>query len=194
MPTPGRPGRPRDPRAHRAVLEAAIHLLGERGVTAMSVDAVAARARVSKATIYRRWASKEALCVEAVACVVVNPPPPGETDPRRAVTALLTGIAAALESSDAGRLLPHLASAAASDPQLADIWRQSLVEPARRRVTALVRRAAEAGDLAPDTDVELVGELLLAPLFYRRLVTGRRATPTDVERLVAAVWQPCAGP
>lgn len=187
MPPPARPGRPRSSRAHRAVIEAVIALLGDRGFAGMSVEAVADRAGVSKATIYRHWPSKEALCGEAVACIVVSTAVAGSGSPRRELRALLLELAGALERSDAGRLLPHLASAAATDPRLAEIWRQSLVEPARRRVVGLLRRAVDAAELAADTDLDLAAELLLAPLFYRRLVTGERTTP-GVDRLIGAVW------
>lgn len=183
------PGRPRSARARRATLEAVVDLLGDRGFGGLSVDAVAHRAGVSKATIYRHWRSKESLCAEAVACVIVDAPDVRGGDPRSELEALLTGFARALERSDAGRLLPHLASAAATDPQLAAIWRETLVQPARGRVDLLLRRAVEAGQLSPSTDVELAGELLLAPLFYRRLVTGRPVADTElVGRLVQTVW------
>jgi AcrR family transcriptional regulator len=189
MASPRPPGRPRSPRAHRAVLEAVIHLLGDRGFGGMSVEAVALRAGVSKATIYRHWASKEALCMEAVACVVVDAPEGRGEDPRRELEALLSGFVEALERSQAGRLLPHLASAAATDRQLAAIWRETLVEPARRRVDRLLRRAVDAGQLGAGADLDLAGELLLAPLFYRRLVTGAPAADRAfVRRLVTAVW------
>lgn len=170
------------------MLEAVIELLGDCGVAGMSVDAVASRAGVSKATIYRHWSSKEALCIEAVACLVVDPPVPVETDPRRELTALLSWLATALTGSDAGRLLPHLVSAAATDPQLGEIWRQSLVQPVHGHALRLLGEAIDAGQLAAGTDVDLAAELLLAPLFYRRLVSGHRATRELVERLVAAVW------
>src|SRR6266542_3078878 len=62
------PGRPRSERAHEAILEATLDLLLEEGFTRMSIEAVATRAGVGKATIYRRWPSKADLVVEAVAC------------------------------------------------------------------------------------------------------------------------------
>jgi hypothetical protein len=98
-------------------------------------------------------------------------------------------LADALARSDAGRLLPHLASVAATDPRLGEVWRQTLVEPARGRVAGLLRRAVERGELGAGTDVELATEILLGPLFARRLLGGGR--PADrafVERLTAAVW------
>lgn len=167
-----------------------IALLGEQGVSGMSVDAVAQRAGVSKATIYRHWPTKTAMCGEAIACVVVEAPRCRAEDPQMALVELLTGIGAALERSDAGRLLPHLASAAATDPRLATIWRASLVEPVRARVTAQLRRAVHDGALAADTDVDLAAEMVLAPLFHRRLVTGAPAASRGLaEDVVATVWR-----
>lgn len=171
------------------MLEAVITLLGDRGFAGMSIDAVASLAGVSKATIYRHWPSKEALCGEAVACVVVEVVSAGEGDPRAQLALVLRRLTTSLERSDAGRLLPHLASAAETDPRLGQIWRQSLVYPVRQRVGLLLRQAADHGDLAPSTDVELATEILLAPLFYRRLVTGvRPGQGALVERLLDVVW------
>src|SRR6478736_6442098 len=74
-----RPGRPREQRADNAIIEAALQLFAEEGYHSMSVEAVAAKAEVSKATIYRRWAGKRELVIDALA--TLNDDFPRETDP-----------------------------------------------------------------------------------------------------------------
>lgn len=205
--SPRRPGRPRSERARRAALEAALALLTDRGLAAMSVDAVCERAGVSKATIYRHWESKERLCIEAVSCVrarggeaagpATDPgtgpdpaagcgPDPGAADPRAGIVAVLRAFADADDPSASGRLLARLVGEAVDNPELARVWRATVVAPQRARLAGLVARAVEQGELRHDTDVDLVVDLLLGPLVYRRLVTGT-AVPAP-EQLVEAVW------
>jgi AcrR family transcriptional regulator len=74
--TTSRPGRPRSATAHKAIFQAAVALFIEQGFEGMSVEAVAARAGVGKATIYRRWLSKEGLVIDGVARIFVEPANP----------------------------------------------------------------------------------------------------------------------
>lgn len=183
-------GRPRSARAHQAVLEAAAALLCEYGPSGTSMDAVARRAGVSKATIYRHWSSKEELCVEAVSCLTLAvdaDEAPGDT--RADLVETLRALERALYRSPTGRALPHLVGAGADHVGLARAWHEVLVAPARRRLAVLLRRAADDGDLRPDLDVELGVDLLIGPLLYRRLVTaaGRRGEELP-ERVVDALW------
>lgn len=183
---PRRPGRPRSERARRAALDAALALLADRGLSAMSVDAVCERAGVSKATIYRHWESKERLCIEAVSCARPDEPPPDSGDPRADIVAVLRAFVAVTDSSASGRLLARLVGEAVDNPELARVWRATIVAPRRARLASLVGRAVERGELRSDTDVDLAVDLLLGPLLYRRLVTG---TPMPrPEELVEAVW------
>ena len=132
---PRGPGRPRDARCDPAILEATLELAGAVGLGGLTMDAVAARAGVSKATIYRRWSSKEALVLDAwMACYPVEAVPD---------TGSLTGdlIAHSRQFRDAvstgvfGRVLPQMVAAARVNEDLAEVFRRLVAE----------RRAAGAG-------------------------------------------------
>nr|MDQ2725067.1 TetR/AcrR family transcriptional regulator [Actinomycetota bacterium] len=123
-------GRPRDDARHQAILDAAIALVAEVGYDRMSMDAIAARARASKATIYRRWPGKAELVVEAVRCCGdddVAAALPDQGSLRADLHALVDHIRTALEGTD-GALMFGLALAARSDPELGRVLREQLFE------------------------------------------------------------------
>ncbi len=190
LPGGRRQGRPRSARAQDAVLQAAGRLLVERGAAATSVDAVAAEAGVSKATIYRWWASKEELLVDAVDRMRGElDESPVSDDPRAdLVAALRAGLRRFYSSEGGGRLFPRLLDAAVDNPELAEAWRRRLISPRRKALAGVLQRGIERGDLRADFDMELAVDLLVAPFVYRLHVTGA-PTPEDLaEELVAVVW------
>lgn len=179
------------------MLDAALALLADRGLAAMSVDAVCERSGVSKATIYRHWGSKERLCIEAVSCAQPEEADPdmqradagADREPDDARAALVASLQAFITVTDpavSGRLLARLVGEAVDNPELAQVWRARIIAPRRARLAALVARAVDQGDLRPDTDIDLAVDLLLGPLLYRRLVTGT-VMPAP-EQLVDVVW------
>lgn len=180
-----RRGRPRSADADVAILQAALALAGEVGVRALSMDEVAARAGVSKATIYRRWSSKEALVLDALRSAI---------DPVDAVDngslgddlrQYLTEMAARMSASR-GDVLPHLIEVACYDPAI----RTSLDDWVRHRrapLLAILERGVARGELPADTDLELLLDALTGPFVYRRLLTGAPLDRDLVDRLLALV-------
>ena len=185
-----RRGRPRSEHVRDSVLEAAGQLLVERGLAATSVDAIAARAQVSKATIYRWWSSKEELMVDAVGHMRGElPPPPCTDDPRADLVATVSEGLKRFAASPGGRkLFPRLLDASVDNAQVADAWRRQLVLPRRRQLADILERAIERGDLPSDADVELALDLLVAPIVYRLHVTGAPTSHATAKRLVHIVW------
>lgn len=188
-----RGGGPRPPGdARRLVLDAAFDLLAERGMEGTSIDAISERAGVSKATVYRYWSSKRELVVDAVRRLGALGDIRESDDPRADALHLLTQLATMLTCSPAGRLLPRLVSAAAQDDVLAATWQAEVIAPRREGVARIVRRAVDAGQLPPDTDVDLVVDVLVGPIQYRHLVSG--ADPTALPAaLVALIWDGIRG-
>jgi AcrR family transcriptional regulator len=166
-------GRPRDARADRAILEATRELIAEVGVYGFRTDDVAARARVGKGAIYRRYRSKDELVTAAVAALVDKEIAVPDTGSTRADLLILMREAVALyRGSAAGRLMPNLIGAMAEKPDLARAVRDGFLASRRGALSEVLRRGVERGDLRPDLDVELALDVLGGPLFYRLLVTG----------------------
>ena len=148
----------------------------ERGFTALSVEAVTERAGVSKATIYRRAASKAELVVQAIEAMGFRHPELPDTGSVRE-DLITVGRQQAKEAEEAGipiLTLPRvMAEAALSDPELHRVLRRGIMEPRTDAIEALLRRGIERGELRPDLDVELTSSMLLGTLAFISLRTGR---------------------
>jgi len=170
-------GRPRDPDMDQAILRATIELLSEVGYVRVSVAEVARRAGVSKPAIYRRWAQKSQLVVEAM---VTQMSPGKDNDSGSAaddLLALIEQLIAVLTRTPLGRVLPGLVAEMAADPVLAASYRNLIIEPNQRHWRAAVERGIASGELAPDTDVDFVLNTLAGPLYFCLLITGRPIDP-----------------
>lgn len=178
--TPLRPGRPRSVRAERAIHAAALELLVEQGYEGMSIEAVAARAGVGKATIYRRYDGKEALI--AAALRTLNPPPdlplPDTGSVRGDLRFLIDVLARSTLSTVLGPMIVRVASAAISTPDLQSIFLENVIAPRHAAAFAILRRGVERGELRSDLDISLVLDMIVGSIIYRVLF-GR----ADISRL-----------
>lgn len=166
-------GRPRDARADRAILEATLELIAERGVHEFRTEDVAARAGVGKGAIYRRYRSKDELVTAAVAALVSEEIAVPDTGSSRAdLLALMREAVELYSGSLPGRLMPNLVGAMAQKPGLARAVREGFLSDRRAALAEVLRRGIERGDLRPDLDFELALDVLGGPLFYRLLITG----------------------
>jgi AcrR family transcriptional regulator len=165
-------GRPRSETAQAAILSAAIALLLDEGLHAMSMDDVAERAGVSKATIYRWWASKELLALDALSTDWA-----AATAIKRADTGSLRGDLLAflrpwirqLNEKPYGRVIAGLVAQAQTDPEFATLYREHFVQPRRDATRLLFVRALDRGEILPNTDVEVALDLLYGPIYHRML-------------------------
>jgi AcrR family transcriptional regulator len=171
VPEAGAPkrGRPRSERARAAILDAAAELVLDKGPTAVSMDAVAERAGVSKATIYRWWPTKEALALDAL-YARWEPPETADTGTLRGdLLALLLPWVRLVRSRPYGRVIGTLITKAHSDPDFADQYLSRVVEPRRDAARALFDRAVERGEIPAGTSVEVALDLLYGALYHRLL-------------------------
>lgn len=167
--TPRR-GRPRSEKARHAILDAAAQLLLRRGLGAVSMDAVAERAGVSKATIYRWWPSKEMLALDALLDWAAATAPPRDTGSLRGdVLALLRPWVREIRRQPFGPVIAAFLSEAQSDPKFADAYRTRFVEPRRDAMRAVFARAAERGEVPADLDVEVALDLIYGAVYHRLL-------------------------
>jgi AcrR family transcriptional regulator len=165
-----RRGRPRSEKAHKAILEAAAELLLARGLAAVSMDAVAERAGVSKATIYRWWPTKETLALDALYNEWAGVPPARDTGSLRGdLLSLLRPWARRASSRPYGRVIAALITEAQTDPLFASEYIARFVEPRRDQARAIFRRAIERGEIPAATRIEVALDLLYGPLYHRLL-------------------------
>jgi AcrR family transcriptional regulator len=164
-------GRPRSEKAHKAILGAAAELLLSRGLSAVTMDAVAVRAGVSKATIYRWWPTKESLALDAMYTQwdTARPHPRDTGSLRSDLRALLRPWARLASSRPYGRIIAALITEAQTDPVFAAEYRHRVVEPRRGQARAIFRRAVERGEIPADTNIEVALDLLYGPLYHRLL-------------------------
>ncbi|MFD9099150.1 TetR/AcrR family transcriptional regulator [Streptomyces collinus] len=180
------PGRPRQERVTDDTLEAVIELVTEQGVRAVTMDAVAARAGVSKPAIYRRWPSKQALIIAAAESRIGPLSVPDLGDIRAELREVLTARLAAYRMPGTARLLAELmASAAEADAARGDYvdYTDRLMAETRR----ILQRGIARGEVRPDIDIRTAATLVAAPPLYRLL--AERELPSDrfVEDMVDMV-------
>jgi AcrR family transcriptional regulator len=183
-------GRPRSEKARQAILAAAMDLLFDQGLQAMSMDDVARRAGVSKATIYRWWPSKERLALDALAAewAVAAPADQGDAGTLRGdLLARLRPWVRQLNRKPYARVVAGLVAAAQSDPEFADLYRQHFVQPRRDATRDLLVRARDRGEIAAHTDLEVALDLLYGPLYHRLLHGHAPLTERFAQNVIDAV-------
>lgn len=166
-------GRPRSEQVHQAILDATRDLLIANGYDQLRLEHVATKAGVGKATIYRRWSSKEELAqalLEELASPLRHVADTGDTHSE--LLRVVTNAIASLEESDFGPVVRALLSQIAINPLLGDPFRESVVRPRRDQVSIVIQRGLARGDLRPDADDDVATELLLGPVYFRLVFGG----------------------
>ena len=186
---PGTPrGRPRSQEADRAILAAAADLLAERGLAAMSIEEVAARAGVGKATIYRRWPSKGLLALDAfVASFSEEQPLPDTGSLRGDLLAALHAWVRAVTQTPMGPMLTGLIAEAQHDPELRDAWRDRVIEPLRTRSRIMLDQAIERGEIAASVDRDVVLDLFFGAAEHRLLLGHLPMTGEFIAKVVDTI-------
>ena len=169
-PKPRPPGRPRSERARRAILQAANELLESEGFAALTVEAIAERAGVSKATVYRWWPNKAAVVMDGFLSTVSSEVPFPHTDcaqedirlhMRRLIKAL---------GGKMGRTVAALIAEGQADRELAEALRSRWLSARRAEVKEILEHGMTRGELREDLDLEVAVDSLYGPIYYRLLV------------------------
>jgi AcrR family transcriptional regulator len=182
-----RPGRPRSAQAHTSILDAAVALFVEVGFEGMSVEAVAARAGAGKATIYRRWPSKEDLVIDAIARVLAEAPATDTGEVREDLVRLARELHGLMGSSATGGVFPRMAAEVARGSRLGRLYGQRVIGPRREALAQALRRGIARGELPTGTDVELAIDLLVGGFLLRRLTGRLRPSDPTPEHAVGVV-------
>jgi AcrR family transcriptional regulator len=166
------PGRPRSAAADEAIIRATLELLVAEGYRALTMERVRERAGVGKATVYRRYGSKEELVTAAVRHLNQELPEPDTGDLRTDFAELSKAVVASAERTEALSFMPRILAEVAHDAELRALFYAALVKPRRDAITAMLEHAIERGDIRADTDLDLAVDLIAGPMIYKVLITG----------------------
>jgi AcrR family transcriptional regulator len=177
------------PRARNSdldIFEATLDVIAEHGVSRATVDMVAARAGMSKATIYRHWGSRAQL-IHAALSSLQGPyvETPGESL-REDLAILLSHLVDYFNRPDIGRIFPSFIDAAVRDPELAELHMKAM-QRARDGFEEVVHRAIERGELSADVDVGLLVDVVRAPFIYRPVVARMPVAREDIDAVLDIV-------
>lgn len=178
-------GRPRNVETEKAILAASYDLLLENGFGAVTVEKIAERAGVSKATIYKWWPNKAAVVMDGFLSAASARLPVPDTDSvlqdildhAKNVTRFMT--------SPEGQIIKELIGEGQFDFGLAEAYQTRYIRPRRLEARQLLERGIRLGELKADLDIELSIDLLYGPIFYRLLVLGDSMDDAYVEKLVS---------
>ncbi|MFD4761476.1 TetR/AcrR family transcriptional regulator [Streptomyces sp. NPDC058439] len=185
----------RSERSRRAILEAALDLCTEKGYGRVTVEAIAARAGVSKKTIYRWWPSKGAVMLEAFTDALVGTTPFVDTgDVAADLRANVMGAVKLLSTPPFGPAYAGILSEVHHDDALAEAVRTKLVDPRFEEAVARLRRAQEQGRIPLDADLPLAVEMLYGPVYYRHVLRKPVYDEDTVAALVAHVLRALGAP
>ncbi|HEY5881826.1 MAG TPA: TetR/AcrR family transcriptional regulator [Nakamurella sp.] len=193
-----RPGRPRERRVDRAITTAALEIFADEGYHALSMESVATRAGVGKATIYRRWPGKKELVIDALATLndellTARRQLPERTDDR--IRAILRDLATRDTDSLTGRIMPRMIVYSVSQPDLYAEYFQRVIMPRRRWLHEILREGVRRGDLRPDLDVEVAALALVGPTLMPARGLGLDPHGEDLaRRLFEVLWPGLTAP
>lgn len=165
------PGRPRSERAHKAILHAALELLAERGYEGLTMEAIAERAGVGKATVYRRWKGRDEVLTAAVAGFVTENTIPDTGSIEEDLLLLVRGAVRNYQGSS-GRIMPGLVAAMSQDEALAHAFRSGFVAQRRHALREVLERGIRRGEIREGVDLEVVLDLLSGGILMRLTITG----------------------
>jgi AcrR family transcriptional regulator len=185
MTNPPRRGRPRSEAARTAILRAALELLEARGFAVLSVDAIADRAQVGRATIYRWWPNKAAVVMDAfLTDTAPQMPFPDTGSAREDLRQQMRSVIRLFNLPRTSRPFVALIAESQHDQVLAQALRERFIASRRDTAKAVLARGVERGELRADIDPDVTLDALYGALYYRLLISGERLTPRYADVLI----------
>lgn len=176
-----KPGRPRSAVADASIVRATLELLLEDGYRGLTMEQVRARAGVGKATLYRRYGSKQELVAEAIRHLNQPIDGPDTGSVREDILGVARSVMAGAERVQFASFVPRLLAEAAGDPEMHAIFYENLVAPRRALMGEVLRRGVARGELRADLDIEMAIDVLTGPWVYRLLISGGDAAVYRVD-------------
>ncbi|WP_433943795.1 TetR/AcrR family transcriptional regulator [Paenibacillus sp. SN-8-1] len=185
----GKRGRPRNVETQSSILSASYELLLESGFGAVTVEKIAERAKVSKATIYKWWPNKAAVVMDGfLSAAAARLPVPDTGSVFQDILEHATNMARFMTSRE-GSILLEIIGEGQVDAALAEAFRTRYIQPRRLEVRDIIDRGLERGELEKNLDIALCTDLIYGPIFYRLLVTGDQINEDYVGQLVTQVFK-----
>jgi AcrR family transcriptional regulator len=175
------------------ILDAALEVLGEVGYDRLTMDAVAQRAKASKATLYRRWNSKATLIVDGLASQKSTPPVPDTGDLRSDLLTAFCGMGG-LTDHDTTATFGAVMTALSTDPEFALEFRTRVLLPKQQLSRTVFQRARDRGEVRADLDLDLVAPALAGIVLHRLFVMGEQPGPALIERVIDQIILPAVRP
>ena len=183
-------GRPRDDKRDQAIQSAAIEVMQEVGYERCTIEAIAAKAHASKATIYRRWKNKQELLVSAVTrYTFCTPPEIDEGNLRDDLIEMISERIKTLKGPD-GAVVSVLLTAAKNDPELGKLIPTSIRESQDDSVMHIIERGIKRGEISKDANIDLLLEILPGVFSYRIFMTHQPVNRKFIEQLVDGILLP----
>ncbi|CAH8767790.1 TetR/AcrR family transcriptional regulator [Paenibacillus dendritiformis] len=185
----GKRGRPRNVEAQKSILSASYELLLENGFQAVTVDKIAERAQVSKATIYKWWPNKAAVVMDGfLHAATARLPVPDTGSALNDILIHATNLAGFLISRE-GTIITELLGEGQFDSGLAEAYRARFFRPRRLEARSLLEKGVQRGELKKNLDIGICIDLIYGPIFYRLLVTGETLDEPYVQHLVTNAFE-----
>jgi AcrR family transcriptional regulator len=182
-------GRPRNAATEKAILTASYDLLLETGFSAVTVEKIAERAKVSKATIYKWWPNKAAVVMDGfLSAAMSRLPVPDTGSVIEDIVIQVTNLARFLTSRE-GKVINELIAEGQFDSKLAEEYRLRYFNPRRLDSRHILERGVQRGELKQDVELEICIDLIYGPLFYRLLVTGEKLDEAFIKILVTYAFE-----
>jgi AcrR family transcriptional regulator len=174
------------------ILEATLEVLAEVGYDLLTMDAVATRAKASKATLYRRWRSKPELVVAAVMCHHADTTSLPDTGSLRGDLLAAYCGTGGLADPLARSVLSAVVIAMGRDPEFAEVYRRDFIAPKVATSLSIYERARDRGEVHPDVDLTILAPSLAGIVLHRAFLLGEAVTPELVGRVLDEVILPAA--
>jgi AcrR family transcriptional regulator len=191
-----RPGRPRDEKAHDVIIHAALESFVEDGLDAASMEGIAFRAGVGKATIYRRWHSKEELISEAIGCCAQSLVTPDTGSARGDLVELMRRLQSDLSGSIGGQIFPRMVGEVWNGTPFGEVFAQTAMRPRRQALIDALERGIARGELREGLDTELAADALTGAVIVGRMLAGVGAQrpPESTEQVVDLILRGLLAP
>ncbi len=184
VPPPKRRGRQRSAEAESAIMQATVELLSKKPLGEVTAEAIANKAGVSKATIYKWWPNKNLVALDAFSArLKADLTIPNSGSAKEDFTRYLHD-AIAFYRGPMGTMLRQFLAEGQSDPEFLELFRQRFLKPRRDSLLAIWRRGVECGEIRRDVDGELVLDLIFGPMIYRLMA---RHGPLDENQAAAII-------